>query len=195
MDTTWFAIDEGGHVAALESGENGHVPEQTEDDDLLFELWRLRHPEADEDFWDEDTEQRAAQLGVFYYIYDESFDLAATYSRLATPETPLHVDQLPPALRQRCKRIRFQGLDFTHDQAIQPLEHGPCAFWYDGYEAYLAGDGKTVRPMPGKEARFADFCRELRNQHPEEAARLVFEGVPPEQPGQPPCKKKGDHRD
>jgi hypothetical protein len=51
MDTTWFAIDEYGHVAAFDSGEDGHVPERAEDDDLLNQLWRLRHPEADEDAW------------------------------------------------------------------------------------------------------------------------------------------------
>jgi hypothetical protein len=194
MDTTWFAIDERGHVAAFESGEGGHIPEQARDEELLFELWRFRHPGGDEEFWDADAEDRAAQIGLFYYAYDEELDLAALYDRFAIPETPLHVDQLPPALRQRCKRIRFRGLDFARDEHIQPLEHGPCAFWYDEIEAYLACDGKTVRPIPGKEARFADFCREFREQYPEEATELLFEGMPPEQPGQPRRPKEGEDR-
>ncbi len=58
MDTTWFAVDELGHVASFESYENGHVPERAEDEDVLFDLWRLRHPGGDEDFWDVDTDQR-----------------------------------------------------------------------------------------------------------------------------------------
>lgn len=51
-----------------------------------------------------------------------------------------------------------------------------------------------MRPMPGKEARFADFCREFRKQYPEQAARLVFEGMPPETLHKPRRKKKGDDR-
>jgi hypothetical protein len=101
---------------------------------------------------------------------------------------------LPPALRRRCKRIRLRGLDFTGAVYVQPLEHGPCRFWYDVYEAYLAGDGKTVRPLPGKEAGFADFCRRFRKQFAREAARFVLKDTPPQPPRKPRRKKKGDGR-
>src|SRR3712207_7792234 len=48
-----------------------------------------------EELYDLDDEEVARRLGVFCYSYDDGFDPIDTYTRTATPEEPLHVDQLP----------------------------------------------------------------------------------------------------
>lgn len=42
--------------------------------------------------------------------------------------------------------------------------------------AYLCADGKTVRPVPGREGAFAAFVRTYREESPKDAARFVFDG-------------------
>ena len=60
---------------------------------------------------------------------------------------------------------------------MQPLEFFRCFYWYEESRvAYLCADGKTVRPIPGMEGRFAAFVRQLRLDDPGWAGRLTFEG-------------------
>jgi hypothetical protein len=186
MDTDWYAVDRSGHVAVFCTGENGHVPEGAGDDTVLRDWWQLRHPGVDpEQYYEWDTDGAAARLGFFCYSHDESYEVLSTYSRDAAPDAPLHLDELPPDLRRRCKLVRFDALDFAQSPRVQPQEFFACTAWYTGHVAYLCGDGKTVRPMPGKEAEFAEFCQQLQAQNPEWAARLRFEGPTPG-PGQTP---------
>lgn len=179
MDTRWFAIDESGHLGIFASGENGHLPDiSTGDaDELIAALWR-RHPSAEEEPPYEGAEL-AAKLGVFFYDYDDwAFDPIAPYKRSAIPKTPLHVDQLPPTLRKQVKEARLVNVDFALNELLQPLEHYPCVYWYEENRvAYLCSDGKTVQPIPGMEDRFADFCKQFREENPEEAKKLIFVGL------------------
>jgi hypothetical protein len=195
-DTLWFAVDRAGHVGVFWSGSIGHSPESAEGADLAAELWLLRHP-GEEDAPQRDLDrtragnhpqrdrERAAELGFFFYDFgrarhpltDWSLSLWP-YDLTLTPETPLHVDQLPPALRQRFKRIRFEKVDFAQAPLVQPMEEHACDYRYKVERvAYLCGDGKTVRPIPGKEDGYRDFCRDFREQHPEQAKGLIFEGL------------------
>jgi hypothetical protein len=182
MDTRWFAIDEVGHVGIFDSGENGHVPDEADTDNLALELWRFRHPnqtwdDARDSFGRLEEKELADQLGVFIFAYGHDFDPIETYGVIAAPKRPLHVDQLPPSIRYRWKSIRFQGTDFSRIKELQPLEQFPCSYWYEELRvAYLASDGKTVRPIRGQEEKFAEFCEEFRRQSPELAAQLIFEG-------------------
>jgi hypothetical protein len=179
MDTTFFAIDAAGHVAVFESGENGHVPEIASDDyDLLVEMWRLRHPGKHDPPY---IEEMAAELGAFTYYCDESFyddysfDQVGPYRRSSCPEVALHLDQLSPSVRQQAKQIRFDKIDFARSELVQPLEEYPCVFWYEeGALAYLCSDGKTVRPIPGKEDQFTEFCDQFRKENPNEAKKFIF---------------------
>jgi hypothetical protein len=181
MDTTWFAVDQEGNVGMFKSGEDGHVPEAGEEL-RLEELWTLRHGPPREggellEPWDLDDTEVAASLGLYLFDYGEDFDPIAPYSRTAAPDAPLHVDQLPPDLRRRCKQVRFAGVRFSESSLLQPLEQFECAFWYqDARVAYLCSDGQTVRPLPGQEDKFPDFCRKLREQEPDRARGLRFEG-------------------
>jgi hypothetical protein len=182
MDTTWFAVDEVGHLGVFHSGENGHVPDLAEIDDLAGDLWRRLHPnQADEHFWELDDQEVANQLGLYCFAYGSEFDPIGTYGLLGRPETPLHVDQLPPELRKRWRGLRLK-VDFTQLSDLQPLEHGYCSYWYEEDRvAYLASDGKSVRPIPGMEDRFAEFCSRFREEHPEQAKDMIFEEMKEDQ--------------
>jgi hypothetical protein len=203
MDTIWFAVDCKGRVGVFWSAEEGHVPDRadiapkSESFDFLLELWRLRRgstPEDEEEFRDHDDQDQAEQLGVIYYSYGDEFDPIGTYWRMVTPENPLHIDQLPPNLRERVKSFSFSTLDFTETRVIQPLEHYDCSFWDDEDRvAYVASDDKTVRPLPfrpGREKGFWAFVEEFRKANPEQAAQFLFEG-PEEKPAEKKRRKKG----
>jgi hypothetical protein len=178
MDTYWFAVDQQGQVAVFDTGENGHAPEQVRqgDIDAWYDLCDFFGRGPDEDVY-LSNQQRADQIGVFFYGYDESFDPIAPYTRAAKPDVLLHLDQLPPRFRTECLRCRFPEFDFAQTERVQPLEYGPCSYWYGGRVAYLMSDGRTVRPIPGQEEKFRDFYEEFRRQQPEEAQGLHFEGL------------------
>ena len=104
QDTCWFAVDEAGHVGIFNSDEDGHVPnlnvDQDEAWDLVEELWRRLHPQGGRSPPPSEGEILSAQLGIFFYHYAyETFIPLSPYKRRNVPETPLHIDQLPPTLR------------------------------------------------------------------------------------------------
>jgi hypothetical protein len=175
MDTQWYAVDQEGHVAVFVTGENGHVPTTARDDDVLWQLQQLRQPQTER----QQAEDLAPEFGFFGYEYDMSWHGAvAPYYRSIVPQNPLHIDELPPELRRRCKAVRFEAMTFAHSELVQPLDFVACHFWGTWQTAYLCGDGKTVRPVPGKESDFAEFCREARADDPDWAAQVVFESPP-----------------
>ena len=178
MDTVWFAVDEAGHVAALWTGENGSLPTGLRHSDLLDELYRQTFQDNAEPH--PDWDRSAEALGVFAYHYsdgnteDRPVDV---YQRAGTVAAALHVDQLPPDLRAAWKRFKFSGILFSEAAVLQPFEFFQCEAYDMHPQAYLAADGVTVRPIRGRERRFAAFVRQFRRDHPEEAARYRFEGV------------------
>jgi hypothetical protein len=174
MDATWYAVDQHGHVAVFSTGEDGHLPADALSGSLVSDLWGLRHPDTDDADYP-GLEEAGRRLGFFYYTFDWPSDPVRPYDRLVTPERPLHVDQLPPHLRKQWKRIRFEGVDFSRSELVQPLEFFACRFWYRDWAAYLCGDGKTVRPIPGREDHFVTLCRELPTEQPDFARGLRFE--------------------
>jgi len=175
MDTNWYAVDADGHVAMFNSGENGHAPIHAEDAFHLSALYRARHPD-DPDGWDT-YEGLAEEFGFFLYDYGVAWDPIDTYERSVVPPRPVHVEQLPPEVRDGCKKLRLPTVRFGEAERIQPMEFFPCAYWYEEDRvAYLAADGVTVRAVRGKERQFPDFVRRIRAERPDEAARYRFEG-------------------
>jgi hypothetical protein len=194
MDTLWFAVDDAGHVGVFDTGEEGHVPEGANDaGNLIADLMERRYPQ-EELSWE--AEELAEKLGVYYFDYDGDYatEPIAPYRRSAAPASPLHVDQLPPAVRRQAGRLLLRDVDFARCDLVQPLEQVSCIFWSDEELAYLCGDGKTVRPIPGKEDRFAEFCKQFRQANPEEASKLVFE-VPEEKPSNPLTRRRKENDD
>ncbi len=171
MDSLWFAVDAAGHVSLFDTGENGQAPD-SEITDIGGELWNLWRRDSLEDW---DIDELCRTVGLYAFGYPEEFDPIAPYIRYYVPEIPLHIDQLPPNLRERCGEVRFD-VSFDQLERIQPLEFLPCAYWYEDRVAYVCGDGQTVRPIPGKEAEFAAFVREFSERDPNEASKMIFDG-------------------
>jgi hypothetical protein len=198
QDICWFAVDEAGHVGIFDSGEDGHVPNLNVSEawDLVEELWRRLHPRGRRSPSPWEGDKLSAHLGIFFYDYDDGyFDPISPYKRMGVPKTPLHVDQLPPPLRQQAKQARLEQVDFALHELVQPLEQYECVCWYEEHRvAYLCSDGKTVRPIPGREDRFADFCKQFCKENPKEAKKLVFEG-PQEKPKKPRPRRRKENND
>jgi hypothetical protein len=104
----------------------------------------------------------AGQLGLYSYSHLCENWISGPYGREKVPLKPIHVDQLPPIIRNAVKQIRL-NLRFAETPYIQPLEHIPCASWET---AWLSFDCKTIRPIPGQEEVYAENYDELRELHP-----------------------------
>jgi hypothetical protein len=157
MDTDWFAVDANGNVGVFATGENGHAPA------YLTEQTYVSNDEA-----------RAK--GYFLFEYREESELIDVYLRRLAPDRPAHVDQLPPDVRALAKKTRLP-VSFAAAEQVQPLEFLECQFWGEGGAAYVAGDGVTVRPRPGREDEYPQFVRQFREWHGELADRYRFEGL------------------
>jgi hypothetical protein len=199
MDTEWYAVDGKGHVGVFISGENGPVPEgQVQKGNLDEVLRRLRGGEKGaepEDYDWEGLEREATERGLFVYTYPEALSIIEPYARTGTPDTPLHVDQLPPDLRKQFKKTAFNRVDFAQDESVQPAEHFRCEFWSVEAGGYLAGDHRTVRPIPGQEEQFRQFCEEVRQWEPEKSKEWHFEGLEDEAKRSKPRRRRKDGRD
>jgi hypothetical protein len=99
-----------------------------------------------------------ASHGLFEYSHLTENWISGPYGRIARPLKPLHVDQLPPDVRELVKKMRFDGLSFAQSAHVQPMEHTDCVSWE---AAYLDVTGKKVRPVPGREDDYADAVGEL----------------------------------
>lgn len=253
MDTTWFAIDRDGHVAAFDSGEAGCVPTDAylgEDYGPLEDALRAlpeahvvhdlagRRAAASSEHaspglqasgmellvfvrdlaaaratlgttvvsevaasegaalvvradpavlatlhaegacvgcfsWWEDEERDLAAFGAYRYVHASDNVIAGPYAREAAPATPLVMSEIPPDIVE--KAARFDGR-FADTPALQPAELWPCEAWG---ASWLASDGKTVRPFPGREADFAKEAADLREAEP--GWLIVGEPLPPPQ--------------
>jgi hypothetical protein len=184
MDTTWFAVDQAGHVGVFCSGEDGPVSFASSCDDSFADFLRCLGadlpPAEEDDYPDWDAlEDEAAELGLFVYSYGDGIgDLVQPYSFTRMPGVPRHVEQIPPLYRPQVRATRFEGVLFPESDNVQPIEHTPAgllSFYGEGPVAYLAADQKTVRPIPGKEDEFSAFCQHFREIHPEWLTRLTFD--------------------
>lgn len=112
-------------------------------------------------FHDEEREGYSPDLtarGLFSYSHLTENWISGPYGRVRRPAQPIHVDQLPPRMRQAVKAMHFDSLSFAQTPYVQPIEHADCVSWES---AYLDVTGKHIRPIPGKEAEYADAYDEL----------------------------------
>ncbi|HXG09255.1 MAG TPA: hypothetical protein VNK04_05645 [Gemmataceae bacterium] len=86
----------------------------------------------------------AARVGLFHYSHLCENWISGPYGRQEQPARPLHIDQLPPELRELVGRLRFATLCFAQTPHIQPAEFTECVSWEP---AYLSADGRTIRPL------------------------------------------------
>lgn len=82
-----------------------------------------------------------AEMGLFAYSHMAGNWVSGPYGLDVRPDVPVHVDQLPQALRDEVGLIEFRSLCFVETAHLQPVEHGLCSSWEP---AYLTSDGKRV---------------------------------------------------
>jgi hypothetical protein len=190
MDTQWYAVDGKGNVAVFQTGAGGAVPGEAYSPDEADMLEEMGIDDAEPPI---DAARMPDERRLFVYEtgpLDEC--LSERYHRSKKPKKPVHIDELPPDVRETVGRVRFDGLDFTKDAIIQPIELTECGSWDP---AYLASDGKTVKPVPGREREYREFIKEYRDDFTED--ELTFEEPKPARPKKAPKsgkkkKSKGD---
>jgi hypothetical protein len=192
MDTEWFAVDRDGHVALFSTGEAGSMPlaagagGEGAVDDMLRALGSKQTQEG-LDYDEAAVGRELARLGL--HVYQDASDFfSGPYRRAHKPKKPLHVDQLPPELRDDVKAMRFDGLSFAEKKVLQPCQYTDGVAWSS---AYVAEDGKTVRPIPGHEKEYRKEVAEMLEEDPEELERYRFEGLEEEKPKPPKRRHKG----
>lgn len=121
-----------------------------------------------------------ADRGVFSYEQLLGDWLPGPYGRQRIPARPVHIDQLPPDVREVIARVRFEGFCFAETVYLQPAEHMPCDAMNAGY---LSADGQTLRPMPGEEAEYRDFLDEFLEESPPGTAERLRIELPPGEDG------------
>jgi hypothetical protein len=182
MDTSWYAVDQKGNVGLFHTNEGGAVPNDA------------YSPVDPEDFPPEvraevgnpiPADQLPEEKHLFVYEC-QAEGPTGPYERTQAPRKPLHIDQLPPRVRDAIRSLRFDTLDFRQTREFQPVELTPCSAWDP---AYLASDGKTIKPIPGWEDDYAKFYKEY-------GAELAADGFiveePPKKKRSSRRKKKGD---
>ena len=181
MDTTFYAVDAHGNVAAFFSAETGPIPSRGGDLEFARFLRLLRgEPEPEEDDGDLDWDaarEEAVDRGLFLYEYFDAFDVEFIhpYTRTGEPGRPAHVDQFAPAVRTVFDRM--PTADFAADEKLQIAEQVDCFFYSDEDVGYLAPGEQVVRPIPGREAKYREALPAFMKQYP----KLKFaDGLPPE---------------
>jgi hypothetical protein len=162
MDTAWYAVDQDGYLGVFVTGEEGPVPHGAagEHDASLPAL----------------PDELRESLFVFDYDaeYGEHVFWHQPYARTAVPPHPLHIDQLPPRLREAYGQFRFDSLRFAEAEHVQPWEFAVCLGWGDGV-AYITADFSTVRFVPDNEQDFHALVIESKKHLPPELKNLHFE--------------------
>jgi hypothetical protein len=111
-----------------------------------------------------------AHHGLYEYGHITENWISGPYGREAVPERPLHIDQLPPDLREQIDGLRLP-LCFAETPRLQPVDLAECISWEP---AYLDVTGQRIRPIPGKEDEYAEIYEQLT-----EAGNEGFEVEPP----------------
>lgn len=146
MDTMWFAVDEDGHVAIMDSGEPGNAPADRASaigDDLLDGLAVLPDgvPEvvcfetavegmrADESWeWGEAGPIAVGGRGLFIYAAERNWRFPFWYERGRRPLRPVHIDALPAAIARVA--VALPGARFAELPALEPADFAPMDHWY-----------------------------------------------------------------
>lgn len=111
-------------------------------------------------FEEADDEENVADWttrGFFRYGHLTENWISGPYGRERCPVQPLHIDRLPPQLREAIQAMRFDSLCFAEAAHIQPVEHAPCESWE---AAYVDAQYTIIRPIPGKESEYASWYKE-----------------------------------
>ncbi len=90
--------------------------------------------------------EQPSHWGFYTFDHPPWNGWASPYGRRSLPESPIHVDQLPPSLRSAMNLAVFENLSFAETTRIQPVEHVLCAAWSP---ACIDVTGQRLMPIPG----------------------------------------------
>jgi len=111
---------------------------------------------------DDEPRARAAEIGLYDYSHPVENWIALPYGREMLPSRPVHIDQLPPALRNQVGQARFEKLRFADTTHIQPCESQEIACWEPGY---MTADGLRIREIGynfmDPDPTYEEFYREM----------------------------------
>jgi hypothetical protein len=119
--------------------------------------------------WADEEHPSAAEFGLYSYDHTTENWISGPYALHERPEKPITVNQVPASIAE--KAIKFPGR-FADTPRLQPAEVWACESWEPNW---LASDGKTVRPFPGREKEHEEARKELEKAGMMED--LVFVGA------------------
>jgi hypothetical protein len=140
-------------VAVLFRGLTEELLGRLHDSGACLGCFPYFHDEAEEEYRPD-----LAARGFFSYEHLTDNWISGPYGRGRCPAQPIHVDQLPPRIREAVKLLHFDSLCFAQTPHIQPVEHGECVSWEP---AYIDASGRQIRPIPGKEDAYASDYHDL----------------------------------
>lgn len=100
-----------------------------------------------------------ARHGVYLFRALGGNATANPYGLHEAPAHPVHVDQLPPDLRDRMKGARFPALSFAETPVFQPADHIPCIA-YEGTYVDMGGRPHPL-PTPHQNVAMDEYLRRL----------------------------------
>jgi hypothetical protein len=103
----------------------------------VVRAWTYHHDSPEE------QQAQSARFGVYEYGHLCENWIAGPYGREAIPSRPLHVDQLPPAIRKQLKEATLADRTFAETSHIQPFEHWECQSWEEQWMG-LDGTNRSV---------------------------------------------------
>ena len=178
MDTTWFAVDENGHVAVFDTDEDGYMPkgfysggESSEDDEQLEDIFLLARilrfrARADERLRALLPEtlgelEEAIENSCVWELVDPLLRSVGVwvykfptrvYVRRGRVPDPIHIDQIDEDMRAEISRgvlpVRFQDAPM-----LAPGEHVPVVGWG---AAWFDSEGQ-IHPLEGKDEQFREL--------------------------------------
>lgn len=133
MDSSWFMVDDDGHIAEFGSGEEGARPEVGSNDGFYAAMAAIAATGIERAYVEERNvrdgeppyEDDVFHRGVYSYTNERDYRSAIQpYWRTTRPLRPLTVDELPAGVREQC--VRLEGVRFEEAPLLQPFELLPC---------------------------------------------------------------------
>lgn len=121
-------------------------------------------------FFDYQEEAEIAEHGLYRFAHAEDW-ISGPYALVTRPDAPVKVDELPADVTS--KAILFDGR-FADAPSVQPAELWESESWQP---AWLARDGKTVRPFRGREKEVDEVYPELATSEEHVLIREPLESV------------------
>lgn len=120
----------------------------------------------------DDEDVSVTEHGLYRYEHTAENWISGPYAQVGKPKKPVKIEELPANVAT--KAIVYEG-SFADGAPIQPAEIWECESWQPNW---LATDGKTVRPFPGRLDEMDDVAGNLDGQDDLVVLREALEDLP-----------------